>query len=44
VVNIVPSQEQFEAFTHERLAPAAQQIGDPPPEITSFPVRRLIRN
>ena len=37
VVNIVPSQEQFEAFEHEPLAPAAQQGGDPPPEITFFP-------
>ena len=44
VVNIVPSQEQFEAFARERLAPAAQQVGDPPPEITFFPIYRLIRN
>jgi hypothetical protein len=44
VVNIVPSQEEFEAFAREQLAPAAQQVGDPPPEITFFPVYRLIRN
>jgi hypothetical protein len=43
VVNIVPSQEQFEAFAREQLTPAAQQVGDPPPEITFFPVYRLIR-
>jgi len=44
VVNIVPSQEEFEVFAREQLAPAAQQVGDPPPEITFFPVYRLIRN
>jgi hypothetical protein len=44
VVNIVPSQEEFEAFAREQLAPAAQQVDDPPPEITFFPVYRLIRN
>jgi hypothetical protein len=44
VVNIVPSQEKFEAFAREQLAPAAQQVGDPLPEITFFPVYRLIRN
>jgi hypothetical protein len=44
VVNIVPSQEEFEAFAREQLAPAARQVGDPPPEITFFPVYRLIRN
>ena len=44
VVNIVPSQEEFEAFAREQLEPAAQRVGDPPPEITFFPVYRLIRN
>ena len=42
VVNIVPSQAQFETFAREQLVPAAQQVGDPPPEITFFPVYRLI--
>jgi hypothetical protein len=27
---------------NEQLAPAARQVGDPPPEITFFPVYRLI--
>jgi hypothetical protein len=27
VVNIVPSQEEFEVFAREQLAPAAQQVG-----------------
>ena len=44
VVNIVPSREEFEAFAQEQLAPTAQQVGDPPPEITFFTVYRLIRN
>ena len=44
VVNVVPSQEQFETFAREQLLPAAQQAGDAPPQITFFPVYRLIRN
>jgi hypothetical protein len=43
VVNVVPSQEEFEAFAREQLLPAAQQAGDPPPQITFFPVHTLIR-
>ena len=43
VVNVVPSQEQFETFAREQLLPAAQQAGDAPPQITFFPVYRLIR-
>jgi len=43
VVNVVPSQEEFEDFAREQLLPAAQQAGDPPPQITFFPVRTLIR-
>ena len=44
VVNVVPSQEQFETFAREQLLPAAQQAGDAPPQITFFPVYRLIQN
>ena len=43
VVNIEPSQEQFEDFARDQLEPAARQAGDPPAEITFFPVCRLIR-
>jgi hypothetical protein len=43
VVNVVPSQEQFETFAREQLLPAAQQAGDAPPQITFFPVYRLIQ-
>jgi hypothetical protein len=44
VVNVVPSQEQFEAFARERLLPATQQVGDGTPQLTFFPVHRLTRN
>jgi hypothetical protein len=44
VVNVVPSQEQFEAFARERLLPATQRVGDPPPEVAFFPVYKLIRD
>lgn len=44
VVNVVPAQEQFEAFAREQLLPAAEQAGDAPPRIAFFPVYRLIRN
>jgi len=43
VVNIVQSQEQFEAFARETLLPATQGVGDAPPEMTFFPIVRLIR-
>jgi hypothetical protein len=43
VVNVVPSQEQFETFAREQLLPAAQQVGDAPPQITFFPIYRLIQ-
>jgi hypothetical protein len=43
VVNVVQSQEQFEAFARERLLPATQAVGDPTPQLTFFPVHRLIR-
>ncbi len=44
VVNVVQSREQFEAFARERLLPATQRVGDPPPEVAFFPVYNLIRN
>jgi hypothetical protein len=42
VVNVVPSQEEFEVFAREQLIPATQGVGDPPPRVTYFPVHRLI--
>jgi hypothetical protein len=43
VVNVVPSQEGFEEFAREQLLPATQQVGDPIPELTFFPVYKLIQ-
>jgi len=44
VLNVVPSQEEFEAFARERLLPVTQAAGDPTPQVTFFPVHRLIRS
>jgi hypothetical protein len=43
LVNVVPSQEQFEAFARERLNPATQNAGEGTPQLTFFPVHNLIR-
>jgi hypothetical protein len=43
VLNVVRSQEQFEAFARDQFLPAAQPVGDATPELTFFPVHRLIR-
>jgi hypothetical protein len=45
VVNVVPSQEEFEAFTRDKLRPAFVQAGEPDivPEFSFFPVYRLIQ-
>ena len=44
VINVVPSQEQFETFARERLLPATQAVGDPTPQLTFSPVYKVIRN
>ena len=44
VVNVVPSQEQFEAFAREELIPAMQQVRDPAPQLSFFAVHKVIRN
>jgi hypothetical protein len=44
IVNVVPSQEQFEAFAREQLIPAVRQAGNVTPQLAFFPVYRLIRN
>jgi hypothetical protein len=44
VVNVVPSQEQYEAFAREQLLPRHPTSRDATPEVTFFPVHRLIRN
>jgi hypothetical protein len=44
IVNVVPSQEQFEVFARDQLIPAVQQAEDVTPQLSFFPVYRLIRN
>jgi hypothetical protein len=44
IVNVVPSREQFEAFAREQLNPATQQVGEGTPQLTFFPVHKLIRS
>jgi hypothetical protein len=43
VINVVPSQEQFESFSRDQLGPAAQRAGDALPQVSSFPLHKLIR-
>ena len=43
IINVVPSQEQFEAFAREKLIPAVQQAENVTPQLTFFPVYKLIR-
>jgi hypothetical protein len=43
IINVVPSQEQFEAFAREKLFPAVQQAENVTPQLTFFPVYTLIR-
>ena len=45
VVNVVPSQEEFETFANDRLGPAFEQAGegDIVPQFTFFPVYKLIQ-
>ena len=42
VVNVVPSQEEFETFARDTLLPATRKVGDEPP-LAFFSVHRLIR-
>ena len=43
LVNVVPSQEQFEVFAREQLIPAVQQAEKVTPQLSFFPVYRLIQ-
>jgi hypothetical protein len=42
VVNVVPSQEEFETFARDQLLHAMQQVGDPPPQLTFFLVYKIV--
>ena len=44
IVNVVPSQEHFEAFARDQLIPAVQQAEGVTPQLAYFPVYRLIRS
>jgi hypothetical protein len=43
IVNVVPSQEQFETFAREQLVPAVEQAENVTPQVSFFPVYRLIQ-
>lgn len=43
IVNVVPSQKQFEKFSREQLGPILQQFEGVTPQLTYFPVYRMIR-
>ena len=43
IVNVVPSQERFETFSREQLGPILQELEGVTPELTYFPVYRMIR-
>jgi hypothetical protein len=42
IVNVVPSQEEFEAFARERLAPTLQKLEGVTPTMTFFPIYKMI--
>jgi hypothetical protein len=42
VINVVPSKDDFEAFARETLAAALSGADDNPPEVTFFPIYKLI--
>ena len=42
IVNVVPSQERFEAFARESLGPVLHELEGVTPEMAFFPVYRLI--
>jgi hypothetical protein len=44
IVNVVPSQEQFEAVAREQLLPAVRAAENVTPQFTFFPDYRLIRS
>jgi hypothetical protein len=43
IVNVVPTQEGFEAFSRERLGPILQRLEGVTPEVTFFPIYKLIQ-
>jgi hypothetical protein len=43
IVNVVPSQEGFEAFARDQLGPTLQQLEGVTPEMTFFPIYKMIQ-
>jgi hypothetical protein len=43
IVNVVPSQEEFEEFAAAKLGPTLQHLEGVTPTMTFFPVYRMIR-
>ena len=43
IVNVVPSQEEFEDFAREKLGPTLQQLEGVTPTMTFFPVYKIIQ-
>ena len=43
IINVVPSEEHFEAFARQKLFPAVQQAENVTPHLTFFPVYKLIQ-
>jgi hypothetical protein len=43
IVNVVPSQEEFERFAREKLGPTLQQLEGVTPALMFFPVYKMIQ-
>jgi hypothetical protein len=43
IINVVPSEEHFEAFARQKLFPAVQQAENVTPHLMFFPVYKLIQ-
>jgi hypothetical protein len=43
IVNVVPSQEGFEAFARDQLGPTLQQLEGVTPDMAFFPIYKLIQ-
>jgi hypothetical protein len=43
IVNVVPTQEGFEAFSREQLGPILQRLEGVTPEVGFFPIYKMIQ-
>ena len=44
IVNVVPSQKEFEDFAREKLGPTLRQLEGVTPTMTFFPVYKMIQS